>query len=59
MVFMRGLKMIADHGETQMTYFVAVNGKALWIATMPMGTKDRAFALKVSASIPGSSVISQ
>lgn len=40
-----------------MTYFVAVNGKTLWIATMPMGTKDLAFARKVAASIRGASVV--
>ena len=41
---------------TNPIYFVAVNGKALWVATMPYGTSDLAFARSVAASIPGSTV---
>lgn len=37
-------------------YFIAVSGKALWVATMPNGTRDLAFAQRVAASIPGASV---
>ena len=44
---------------TNPIYFVAVNGKALWVATMPYGTSDLAFARSVAVSIPGSSVVSK
>ena len=39
------------------TYFVAIDGKALWVATMPNGTADRAFAELVAKSIAGASVV--
>lgn len=41
----------------QVRYFVAIDGKALWVATMPQGTTDRTFAEAVSRSIAGSSVV--
>lgn len=39
-----------------MTYFVEHHERTLWIATMPHGTKDLAFARMVAASIPGAFV---
>jgi len=42
-----------------MTYWIELNGKSLWVATMPAGTKDRAFADLVAASIPGAVVVAQ
>lgn len=40
-----------------MTYFIAVNGKTISVATMPYGTADRSFAERAAASISGASVV--
>lgn len=42
-----------------MTYFVAVDGKTISVATMPNGTSDRSFAERVAASICGASVVEE
>lgn len=40
-----------------MTYFVEHAGRRLWVATMPHGTTDLAFARTVAASIAGAYVV--
>ena len=40
-----------------MTYFVEHADRVLWVATMPYGTTDLAFARKVAASIGGAYVV--
>lgn len=42
-----------------MTYFVEVNGKSLWVAAMPRGTQDLAFAQRVAVSIVGARVVTK
>lgn len=39
------------------TYHIEVSGTPLWVATMPNGTTDRAFAERVAATIPGARLV--
>ena len=51
-------KGMAPGRRRQMTYFVEHAERNLWVATMPYGTTDLAFAKLVADSIPGAYVVS-